>query len=126
LLSHSNRVINILLVVLSFTFLGKVEDDYEFDDFLGQGVCGMTYKCKERSTGDFYACKSISKSDMTCLEVIEMFKREVELMRHLSKCNSIVKYKDAYENEAYLHIVMELCSGGTLMDLIDQSDFYLE
>jgi calcium-dependent protein kinase len=54
-----------------------------------------------------------------------MLKREINCLRYLSHPN-IVKLYDLYEDEKYLHLVMEHCSGGELMDRILRVGVYEE
>ena len=46
-------------------------------------------------------------------------KQEVIFLRKLDSPN-IVKYYETYEDDKYVYIVMEYCSGGELFDLIAQ------
>ncbi|XAR73076.1 Non-specific serine/threonine protein kinase [Bertholletia excelsa] len=47
-------------------------------------------------------------------------------MHHLAGQKNIVTIKGAYEDPSYVHIVMELCSGGTLVDRIIERGHYSE
>ncbi|CAN0865344.1 Calcium-dependent protein kinase 4 [Linum grandiflorum] len=47
-------------------------------------------------------------------------------MHHLAGHKNIVTIKGAYEDPLYVHIVMELCSGGELFDRIIQRGHYSE
>lgn len=47
-------------------------------------------------------------------------------MHHLAGHRNIVTIKGAYEDSLYVHIVMELCSGGELFDRIIQRGHYTE
>ncbi|KAB2047772.1 hypothetical protein ES319_A13G069800v1 [Gossypium barbadense] len=93
---------------------------------LGQGQFGVTYLCTEISTGIEYACKSISKRKLICKEDVEDVRREIQIMHHLVGHKNIVTIKGAYEDPLFVHIVMELCSGGELFDRIIQRGHYTE
>uniref|UniRef100_A0A0D9ZPT2 non-specific serine/threonine protein kinase n=1 Tax=Oryza glumipatula TaxID=40148 RepID=A0A0D9ZPT2_9ORYZ len=93
---------------------------------LGQGQFGTTYLCTELSTGVDYACKSISKRKLITKEDIEDVRREIQIMHHLSGHKNVVAIKGAYEDQLYVHIVMELCAGGELFDRIIQRGHYSE
>jgi calcium-dependent protein kinase len=73
-----------------------------------------TYLCTEITTGIEYACKSISKGKLTSEVDVEDLRREIQIMYHLEGHKNIVTIKGAYEDPLYVHIVMELCSGGDL------------
>ncbi|GJN26623.1 hypothetical protein PR202_gb14569 [Eleusine coracana subsp. coracana] len=47
-------------------------------------------------------------------------------MHHLSGHRNVVAIKGAYEDQLYVHIVMELCAGGELFDRIIQRGYYSE
>jgi Protein kinase domain len=81
---------------------------------LGHGHYGIVRKCMHRTTGDLYAIKSIRKSKVSKIEVL---KREIEILKEVDHPN-IIKLKEVYEDERYLHLVTELCTGGELFDRI--------
>jgi len=93
---------------------------------LGRGEFGVTYLCTDLSSGEKFACKSISKKKLRTAVDIEDVRREVEIMRHLPKHPNIVTLKDTYEDDQAVHIVMELCEGGELFDRIVARGHYTE
>uniref|UniRef100_A0A7N0T924 non-specific serine/threonine protein kinase n=1 Tax=Kalanchoe fedtschenkoi TaxID=63787 RepID=A0A7N0T924_KALFE len=104
----------------------NIRDLYALGRKLGQGQFGTTYLCTEISTGNEYACKSISKRKLISKEDLDDVRREIQIMHHLAGHKNIVKIKGAYEDPLYVHIVMELCSGGELFDRIIQRGHYSE
>lgn len=104
----------------------NIRDLYALGRKLGQGQFGTTYLCTENSTGIEYACKSISKRKLISKEDVEDVRREIQIMHHLAGHKNIVTIKGAYEDSLYVHIVMELCSGGELFDRIIQRGHYSE
>ncbi|XP_073002321.1 calcium-dependent protein kinase 26-like [Typha latifolia] len=104
----------------------NIADLYVFGRKLGQGQFGTTYLCIEISTGIEYACKSISKRKLISKEDVEDVRREIQIMHHLSGHKNVVKITGAYEDNHYVHIVMELCAGGELFDRIIQRGHYSE
>ncbi|KAK3424961.1 hypothetical protein EUGRSUZ_F01694 [Eucalyptus grandis] len=110
--------------------LGKPYADvkalYNLDRELGRGQFGVTYLCTERSTGIQYACKSISQRKLITDNDIGDVRREILMMEHLSGQPNIVEFKGAYEDPEYVHLVMELCSGGELFDRIIAKGSYSE
>eukprot|EP00803_Ostreobium_quekettii_P001566 evm.model.scf_1195.4 EVM.evm.TU.scf_1195.4 scf_1195:38509-47423(+) len=87
---------------------------------------GITRLVVEKSTGQKFACKSISKSKLHTREEFEDVKREVEIMHHLEGHENIVRIKAVYEDRKHVNIVMELCSGGELFDSIVSRGHYRE
>lgn len=47
-------------------------------------------------------------------------------MHHLSEHSNVVRIKGTYEDNVFVHIVMELCAGGELFDRIVQKGHYSE
>ncbi|KAM3225872.1 hypothetical protein ACQJBY_058528 [Aegilops geniculata] len=104
----------------------SLHDHYLLGRKLGQGQFGTTYLCTDRATGVDYACKSIGKRKLITKEDVEDVRREIQIMHHLAGHRNVVAIKGAYEDQAYVHIVMELCGGGELFDRIIQRGHYSE
>jgi len=112
------------------TILGKPFEEirklYTLGKELGRGQFGITYTCKENSTGNTYACKSILKRKLTRKQDIDDVKREIQIMQYLSGQENIVEIKGAYEDRQSIHLVMELCGGSELFDRIIAQGHYSE
>ncbi|KAJ3680406.1 hypothetical protein LUZ60_016684 [Juncus effusus] len=104
----------------------NIRDLYVLGRKLGQGQFGTTYLCTEIATGVDYACKSIAKRKLISKEDVEDVRREIQIMHHLSGHKNVVQIKGAFEDQLYVHIVMELCAGGELFDRIIQRGHYSE
>ncbi|KAK6124836.1 hypothetical protein DH2020_041422 [Rehmannia glutinosa] len=104
----------------------NIEEFYELGRELGRGEFGITYLCTDKTTGEVFACKSISKKKLRTRVDIEDVRREVEIMKHLPKHPNIVSLKDTYEDDHAVHLVMELCEGGELFDRIVARGHYTE
>lgn len=87
----------------------KIEDDYISGDTIGQGKFGSVWLCRSRDSGVEFACKTLKKGEDTV-------HREVEIMQHLSGHPGVVTLLAVYEEPDAFHLVMELCSGGRLID----------
>ncbi|CAL9051818.1 unnamed protein product [Musa banksii] len=99
---------------------------YALDKELGRGQFGVAYLCMEKSTGQKYACKSVSKRKLVTKRDMEDMRREVMILQHLTGQPNIVEFKGAYEDKDSVHLVMELCSGGELFDRITAKGSYSE
>ncbi|KAI6687510.1 hypothetical protein NL676_024338 [Syzygium grande] len=112
------------------TILGKPYEDvksyYTLEKELGRGQFDVTYLCTEISTGRQYACKSISKRQLVCKNDKESVRREIQIMQHLSGQPNIVEFKGAYEDRKSVHLVTELCAGGSLFERIIAKGHYSE
>ncbi|XP_047308301.1 calcium-dependent protein kinase 32-like [Impatiens glandulifera] len=95
-----------------------LELKYELGNELGRGEFGVTYACRDKSTGEALACKSISKKKLRARVDVEDVRREVEIMNHMPPHPNIVRLKATYEDDKAVHLVMELCGGGELFDQI--------
>lgn len=95
--------------------LSDVRTNYHIDPKeLGHGHYGVVRKCYHRETGACYAIKSIRKSKVSKIEVL---KREIEILKEV-KHPHIIELVEVYEDERYLHLITELCTGGELFDRI--------
>lgn len=81
---------------------------------LGHGHYGVVRKCMDRDTNAWYAIKSIRKAKVSKIEVL---KREIEILKEVKHPN-IIELIDVFEDERYLHLITELCTGGELFDRI--------
>ncbi|XP_057793554.1 calcium-dependent protein kinase 11-like [Salvia miltiorrhiza] len=104
----------------------RLRDHYSLGRKLGQGQFGTTYHCIEKATGLEFACKSIPKRKLLCKEDCDDVWREIQIMHHLSEYPSVVRIKGTYEDNMFVHLVMELCKGGELFDRIVQKGHYSE
>ncbi|KAF1875239.1 hypothetical protein Lal_00007855 [Lupinus albus] len=59
-----------------------------------------------------------SRVGMTTAIAIEDVRREVKILRALNGHNNLVQFYDAFEDQDNVYIVMELCEGGELLDMI--------
>ena len=77
-----------------------MREDYELGDVIGEGAFGLVRRCKNRRTGDEFACKTLEKSQMKRRADVEDIRREVQILmvRHIDRrtlhfvcwCNSYV------------------------------------
>ncbi|MBA0578892.1 hypothetical protein Gorai_021163, partial [Gossypium raimondii] len=110
--------------------LGRPMEDikatYTIGKELGRGQFGVTHLCTHKTTGEQFACKTITKRKLSTKEDIEDVKRDVQIMHHLTGQPNIVELKGAYEDKHSVHLVMELCAGGELFDRIIAKGHYSE
>jgi calcium-dependent protein kinase len=70
-----------------------------------------------------FAVKSINKQ--TIIQKLEIVRRELDLMAQLDHPN-VVKLYEIYEDAKYVHLVMDLCSGGDLLEYIMHDSRFTE
>ncbi|XP_048594908.1 serine/threonine-protein kinase PEPKR2-like [Brassica napus] len=97
----------------------KIDDDYVFGPNIGKGKFGSVRICRSKSNGIDFACKTLKKGE-------ETVHREVEIMQHLSGHPRVVTLHAVYEESDCFHLVMELCSGGRLIDQMVKEGRYSE
>ncbi|KAH9609067.1 hypothetical protein KSS87_021827 [Heliosperma pusillum] len=91
---------------------------YIIGKLLGHGQFGYTYVATDKSNGDRVAVKKIDKNKMILPIAVEDVKREVKILKALTGHENVVQFYNAFEDDNYVYIVMELCEGGELLDRI--------
>ncbi|XWS33861.1 hypothetical protein CRYUN_Cryun22dG0119400 [Craigia yunnanensis] len=91
---------------------------YTIGKLLGHGQFGYTYVAADKANGDRVAVKKIEKYKMVLPISVEDVKREVKLLEALKGHENVVQFYNAFEDDSYVYIVMELCEGGELLDRI--------
>ncbi|CAI7791500.1 unnamed protein product [Closterium sp. NIES-53] len=85
---------------------------------VGRGQYGTVRKCVHRGTGKAYACKSIGKRSLLSAAEKEAVRREVGFLERLKGHANIIRMKETIESTRHVHIIMEHCEGGDLLDRI--------
>ncbi|RAL46520.1 hypothetical protein DM860_004799 [Cuscuta australis] len=102
----------------NFGYDKNFDKRYALGKLLGHGQFGYTYVATDRSTGDRVAVKKIEKNKMILPIAVEDVKREVKILKALTGHENVVHFHNAFEDENYVYIAMELCEGGELLDRI--------
>ncbi|KAL6629757.1 hypothetical protein ACP70R_029522 [Stipagrostis hirtigluma subsp. patula] len=105
-------------VRVEFGYERDFEARYEVGRLLGHGQFGYTFAATDRGSGDRVAVKRIDKAKMDRPVAVEDVKREVKILKALKGHENIVHFYNAFEDDSYVYIVMELCEGGELLDRI--------
>lgn len=118
--SHDNPIESITLrgpSVAPDVIVANINKYYTFIKLIGNGHYGIVREARKihSQTKVHFAIKSVPKQDLT--STIEVMKRELSILRVVDHPN-IIKMYEVYEDEKYLHLVMELCKGGDLLDVI--------
>ncbi|XP_016507826.1 calcium-dependent protein kinase 28-like isoform X1 [Nicotiana tabacum] len=101
-----------------FGFDKDFDKRFTIGKLLGHGQFGYTYVATHKSNGDRVAVKRIEKNKMVLPIAVEDVKREVKILKALSGHENVVQFNNAFEDDNYVYIVMELCEGGELLDRI--------
>jgi len=94
--------------------------NYQFqEEVIGRGRFGVIRRCLNKRSGQHAACKTITKSDLLHDSIDrECLENEIKIMQYVAGHRAVVALHDAYEDDEYVHLVMEICSGGDLFDRI--------
>jgi len=99
-------------------FVGKsskqFSEVYKVIKEIGSGSYGKVYKVQNKTTGDTRACKQLTKGRIANTE---KFKLEIDLMIQMDHPN-IIKLYEVFEDNRYIYLIMEECTGGELFDKI--------
>ena len=102
---------------ISKTKNADIRKNYEFISILGNGNFGKVRLYRDRKQKDLlFAIKTLKKESLT-RSYFELIKNEVNILSNLDHPN-IVKYFGVYEDDYYIHILMEYLKGYDLYKII--------
>ncbi|XP_072986996.1 calcium-dependent protein kinase 4-like [Typha latifolia] len=101
-----------------FGYARDFESRYSTGKLLGHGQFGYTFVATDKTNGERVAVKRIDKKKMILPDAVEDVKREVKILQALEGHENVVHFYNAFEDDSYVYIVMELCEGGELLDRI--------
>ncbi|KAH9301555.1 hypothetical protein KI387_013138 [Taxus chinensis] len=102
----------------NFGYDRDFDSNYAIGKLLGHGQFGYTYVATHKHTADRVAVKRIEKKKMVLPIAVEDVKREVKILHALTGHENVVQFYNAFEDDDFVYIVMELCEGGELLDRI--------
>ena len=123
-----NSEIKVKISKDNFINLGSrgLSNNYECTKKLGKGGFGKVYQVKNKSNGKIYACKKLSKLNISSLE---KFQKEIDILMMMDHPN-IIKLYEVFESDNSLYLIMEECYGGDLFSRISKrieaNDMYSE
>ncbi|XP_050376071.1 calcium-dependent protein kinase 26 isoform X1 [Argentina anserina] len=120
------RVASHFDTILEATQVGNLKDQYILGEQLGWGQFGVIRGCSDKLTGEVLACKSIAKDRLVTYDDARSIKLEIEIMSRLSGHPNVVSLKAVYEDEHFVHLLMELCAGGELFHRLEKQGRYSE
>lgn len=95
-----------------------VTQNYELGDLLGEGAFGVVRRCRNKATGEWFACKTIEKRQIRRRADVEDIRREVQILMMLSSHPNVAGLLTLFEDADAVHLILELCEGGQVFDHI--------
>eukprot|EP00747_Dinoflagellata_sp_TGD_P218907 gnl/TRDRNA2_/TRDRNA2_91092_c0_seq1.p1 gnl/TRDRNA2_/TRDRNA2_91092_c0~~gnl/TRDRNA2_/TRDRNA2_91092_c0_seq1.p1 ORF type:complete len:304 (+),score=45.16 gnl/TRDRNA2_/TRDRNA2_91092_c0_seq1:65-976(+) len=103
--------------VIVFPLGIAVEQHYMLENRIGEGGYAVVRRCRERRSGAIRACKSTDKARETGLACA---RTEAEILQRLQRGRSekglVVRLVEIFEDQNWVHLVLELCAGGELYE----------
>lgn len=96
-------------------------DDYTLEEgeVLGEGSFGVVKLATLKSNGEKFAVKILPKNlSEDWKKYSTLLQKEIHHWQLLQQCPQVVDLEGIYEDDDYLYIVQELCTGGDLQHLI--------
>lgn len=96
-------------------------EDFELGVTLGVGTVGTVYRAIEKSSGKVVAIKVLQRSVSEDKLVRARFRREIAILQRVRHPH-IIEFYGSGESDGLLFYVMELVEGGSVKDLLRQTD----
>ena len=109
-----------------FGFPRNLREKYGLGPVLGAGSFGVVRECTEKSTKRRYAVKSIPKqpkNGKSTPRYLLKLQTEVDAMDQLGASLDAVYLKDVFEDDVSVHLVMELCEGGSVLERLKAGEY---
>lgn len=107
--------------------IGDIREVYRFESHkLGEGSFGTVKRATVKATRAVRAVKTISKGFLkTKKGIVEALKREIAITKTVDHPN-IVRLFDVWEDGGSIRLVLELCSGGSLLSRLKNQKLFSE
>jgi serine/threonine protein kinase len=107
------------------TSMAALEDDYRVLHRLGEGSFGLVHKAVRISDGKVVAVKTILLDRLREYGA-DNLENELQIAQKLQHPNIAMLYAVHYSGESRMHLVMELCTAGDLLHLVERGTFFSE
>ncbi|XP_023688151.2 inhibitor of nuclear factor kappa-B kinase subunit epsilon [Paramormyrops kingsleyae] len=93
---------------------------WSVEDVLGQGATASVYKARSKKTGELVAVKVFNNVSYSRPYEVQM--REFDMLRKLNHVNIVKLFavEEMHHNAKQKVLVMEFCSGGSLLSLLEE------
>ncbi|XP_062842259.1 inhibitor of nuclear factor kappa-B kinase subunit epsilon isoform X2 [Trichomycterus rosablanca] len=95
---------------------------WSLEDVLGQGATASVFKARNKRTGEVVAVKVFNTASFSRPYEVQM--REFEMLRKLNHVNIVKLFtvEEMHLNPKQKVLVMEYCSGGSLLNLLEEPE----
>lgn len=90
---------------------------YEYVSVIGTGTSCVVVRIKDPKTGEFFACKIVSREDLVGRGVLLPFEQELRITQSI-RHPYVVRTMDIIYEEKYIYIITEECTNGDLLTFI--------
>lgn len=94
----------------------QLEAEWEIGEELGNGAFGIVKKCVNKADGKLWAVKIVDKGKAGSTGIRQM-EKEVSILKTVNHPH-IVQIKQVYETPKQTFMIMEICDGGELHDIL--------
>nr|XP_033784796.1 serine/threonine-protein kinase 33 isoform X2 [Geotrypetes seraphini] len=95
-----------------------IQQIYTFGRKLGQGSFGMVIEVTHKETGQKWAIKKVNKEKAGSIAV-KLLEREVHILKTVNH-EHIIHLAEIFETPKRMYLVMELCEGGELKEILQR------
>jgi calcium-dependent protein kinase len=129
--AHGERISKV--IGASFGYSRNLGQRFQIRDEIARGGNGVVRLVVDERTGQQFAMKSIPKvlddagdkniSQRKRDDHADAIMREVDVLKRLRGCLNVASLEEVFEDDDYVHIVMENCTGGELIHRIGKSHY---
>ncbi len=101
------------------------EDCYDWGKQIGIGTFSVIHESVNREDNEVYAVKRIPRVDLWEEDAVAL-QSEISCLKEVSSCECIVRLREVFDETDFTYMVMELLTGGYLIDKIIEKEFYDE
>lgn len=94
---------------------------YQFVKFLSYGTSGTVFECQNITTEEHVACKVIDLENILNDEFYPHFKNELIIHSQI-RHPGITQLKDVVVDQKNIYVILELCDGGDLNNLVMENN----
>lgn len=98
---------------------------YTRHEELGHGGFATVFRVTDQANGEDYAMKVVPKARVSKPKSLEKMKSEIKIQSSLNHVN-VVKAYGSFEDEINYYIIIELCPGHSIRDIIKKEGFLKE